>query len=93
MALSKPQKAKDESKEATVHPIQVQPISESGVVKARHQQEISVPEGAKVNLYVNDGANVSAGDVWESQQISRIWRRQRIKLANYRRKLRTHNKG
>ncbi len=63
MALSKPQKAKDESKEATVHPIQVQPISESGVVKARHQQEISVPEGAKVNLYVNDGANVSAGDV------------------------------
>lgn len=29
MALSKPQKAKEESKEATVHPTQVQPITDA----------------------------------------------------------------
>ncbi|RRG17469.1 efflux RND transporter periplasmic adaptor subunit [Weissella viridescens] len=63
MAVSKPQQSKEDQKEATVHPVQVQPISESGLVKARHHQDINVPEGAKVNLYVNDGANVSAGDV------------------------------
>lgn len=47
----------------TIHPTQMQPITESGTVHAIHRQVIKIPEGDKINLVLDSGSGVSSGDV------------------------------
>ncbi|MBM7618049.1 hypothetical protein JOC36_001649 [Weissella uvarum] len=61
-ALRPQQQAKPDQSEETVKPTKMQALSESGEVKARHQQAIPVPAG-KVQLYEVNGASVNAGEV------------------------------
>lgn len=74
---------------ATIHATQMDPLSESGVVKADHQQDVKVPEGAQVTLYINDGATVQAGDAiglatdTEAQnEAQRKWSELQTQIAN-----------
>ncbi|WP_419154372.1 hypothetical protein [Weissella viridescens] len=54
---------KDSNRNKLIQPMLLEDITESGVVRSRHSQSISVPSDSKIHLFVDNGSVVSSGDV------------------------------